>query len=228
MALESGLGNSEASLDLVNQLRANLPESSAAAIIEGDLLMRREKFAEAAKVYQAGLEIGETSELVIRLYHARTQLGEMVSAFEFLENWTKRHPKDFDARRVLASGLIAMGRLEDGAAHHEKLLQERPDDVGILNNLAWIYQRLGYPRAISVAERAYSLAPNMAAAIDTLGWILVQQGNPERGLPLLREAHARASREGSLRYHLAVALNQLGRVEEARRELEAALETDEF
>ena len=117
-----------------------------------------------------------------------------------------------------------MGQLEDGAAHHEKLLEERPNDVGILNNLAWTYHRLGDPRAVSIAERAYSLAPNVAATIDTLGWILVQQGNPERGLPLLREAHARASRESAVRYHLAVALNQLGRVDEARTELEAALE----
>ena len=65
VALESGLGNRKTSLDLVNQLRANLPATGAAAVIEGDMLMRNEQFAEAAKVYKAGLETGETSELVI-------------------------------------------------------------------------------------------------------------------------------------------------------------------
>ena len=57
--------------------------------------------------------------------------------------------------------------------------------------------------------------------MDTFGWILVETGNELRGLELLREAHARASRRPSIRYHLAVVLSRLGHTKEAREHLNA-------
>jgi Flp pilus assembly protein TadD len=51
--------------------------------------------------------------------------------------------------------------------------------------------------------------------LDTLGSILVASGKPGEALPYLREAHSRASREPSVRYHLALALAELGRAAEA-------------
>jgi tetratricopeptide (TPR) repeat protein len=68
------------------------------------------------------------------------------------------------------------------------------------------------------------LVPDNAAVLDTLGWILVQLGELERGLGYLREAVARDSRSPTHRYHLAVALEEYGNADEARRELERALE----
>lgn len=68
--------------------------------------------------------------------------------------------------------------------------------------------------------------PKQPAANDTLGWILVKQGKFNEGLAYLRQAHALEFQQPEVRYHLAVALYGLGRNEEAKQELEAALATD--
>ena len=126
---------------------------------------------------------------------------------------------------MLAADYITAGRHEAAIAHHESLLKALRDDPLLLNNLGGLYYESGDPRALAYAERAHELAPNHPATLDTLGWILVMGGDADRGLKLLRDAEARASRNPGIRYHLAVALNSLGRTAEARHELETIVET---
>ncbi len=45
---------------------------------------------------------------------------------------------------------------------------------------------------METAERAYKLEPDNAAVADTLGWMLVEQGNTKRGVELLQKAVAAA------------------------------------
>ena len=61
--------------------------------------------------------------------------------------------------------------------------------------------------------------------LDTLGWILVEQGNTARGLPLLRKATSLAPQAAEFRYHLALGLVKSGDKAEARKELEPLLAT---
>jgi Flp pilus assembly protein TadD len=91
-----------------------------------------------------------------------------------------------------------------------------------LNNLAWLYHRTGDERALAYAERAYRAAPESVNVLDTLGWILAQEGDLKRGLTLLREAKVRSSKDPGIRYHLAFALDALDRRDEAREELAEA------
>jgi Tfp pilus assembly protein PilF len=92
-----------------------------------------------------------------------------------------------------------------------------------LNNLALLYQKEKDPRALQLAEKAYSIVPDNAAVLDTLGWLLVEQGNSSRGIPLLQKASSLAAGLPDIRYHLVQALMKAGEKAKARGELEQLL-----
>jgi Flp pilus assembly protein TadD len=75
-------------------------------------------------------------------------------------------------------------------------------------------------RALPTAEAAYKLASNEPAIIDTLGWILVEQGDAKRAAQLLQQASAKAPQASDIRYHLAMALFKTGDKAGARKEAE--------
>jgi thioredoxin-like negative regulator of GroEL len=58
---------------------------------------------------------------------------------------------------------------------------------------------------------------------DTLGWILVEGGKTEEGLPLLRAAAQAPDATADVKYHYAAGLARAGSAGSARTELEALL-----
>ncbi len=78
--------------------------------------------------------------------------------------------------------------------------------------------------AVEYAQQAYKLVPLNAAINDTLGWLYVQTGQTEKGLGLLREASARDVKNGEIYYHLAYALVQSNRNQQASSALNQAVE----
>jgi len=93
-----------------------------------------------------------------------------------------------------------------------------------LNNLATCYQALGDARALATAEAALRGAPQRADVMDTLGWILVQQGtDATRGRELLRKAVTREPDNPEIRFHFAASLAKAGEKDRAREELKRLL-----
>jgi predicted Zn-dependent protease len=107
------------------------------------------------------------------------------------------------------------GDLQKAISHHQVLKQQDPGNPMILNNLAWLYQNVGDPRALDEAKRAYELAPDAAVVKDTYGWVLVEKGDVDRGAALLEEASALAPDEQEIQYHLALARAKQGKTEDA-------------
>lgn len=223
--VESRMGQTESALRRLDELGGTFANIDPAALagLRAEVLIRARRFDEGLVAFREAFEARPTSKLLIGLYLASRDAGEPLP-IERLERWLADNPEDRAVEKLLASAYMESGRWNEARAAHERLLARDPDDPMTHNNLAWLYHRDGEARALAFAEKAFALAPNEPSVLDTLGWILVERGQTERGLAMLREAHSRDSENPTIVYHIAVALERLGRSDQARRELEELFE----
>ena len=104
------------------------------------------------------------------------------------------------------------------------MLKKFPENAVLLNDLAWLYGETGDERAVGHARRARELAPESPAIADTLGWLLVQAGETDKGLAELKIARAGAPDQLEIGYHFAAALAKAGRKSEALNVLRKILD----
>jgi cellulose synthase operon protein C len=188
--------------------------------LEGDIEMARARPAPALALFQKAYALEPSGPLAISLHRALTATGKAGDAAAQLTRWLDQHPRDVPTRLYLASTQLAAADYRSAMAHYEQILATEPDHVVALNDLAWSCQQTGDKRALAFAEKAYALAPANPSVADTLGWILAQQGQPGRALPLLKKATDSAPQAGDIRFHYASALLRTGERGEARRQLE--------
>ena len=220
--IENGV---DAALALAQTVPDKIPDSSFGHILIGDLLQRAGRHEAAVETYNAAFEKQPSGALVTRLFRGLAAAGRADRGRDLLKQWLADHPKDADVRFLWASELIRGQKYEEAIVENESLLERFPDNAVLLNDLAWLYGVTDDARAMDYAERAYALAPSSPAISDTLGWLLVQNGDAERGLELLKAARAGAPEQPEIGYHLAVALAETGNTVEARIRLKAVLDS---
>ena len=213
----------DAAMKMVTALQEKFPGSTVADTVRGDVLMRNKHYGGAISAYEAAFGKSRNSKQAQRLFQARWASGDRTAAVDGLGAWIESNPKDIRTRRVLALAYLKVGKMDQAISHHEALAQTSSRDVVIINNLASLYHRRGDKRAFEYAKRAYDLAPDQPQTIDTYGWMLVQKGDVKEGLQLLRNAQARSDSQPDIGFHIAVALDALGRHKEALREIEAVI-----
>lgn len=207
-------------------LREAHPKSGMAERFEGDSFGLQSKWKEAAQAYQASLVLSPNSRIVQQLAKVLLLGGDGDKARDVLEEWLVEHPEDISVRMQLAVELQRIGKIDESIEQYKILLSKNGKYVPALNNLAWLYNEKGSKEAISLAEKARELAPDSPEVADTLGWVLTQNGDTERGVRILRQAAVQAPHLGDIRFHLAVALEKSGKPDEAKRELERLLGED--
>jgi tetratricopeptide (TPR) repeat protein len=189
----------------------------------GDVWVAKKNDAEAGRQYDQAWERMHRSELAIRRSEVALRLGDETAAIEPLLSWLADHPGDLRVRRFLGATYHDTGRNEQAIEEYLRVLTIDSDDVAALNNLAWIYFQDGNPDARAMAERAYRMASDNAGVLDTYGWILVHEGDVNKGRSLLRQASEQLPDEAEVRYHYAVALSMSGDQQQARRILKDLL-----
>jgi tetratricopeptide (TPR) repeat protein len=143
------------------------------------------------------------------------------------------HIETITERLNVASTLYQKGDVEQAEKIYRELLEQYPNNIRILNDLAWILQEHyhRYADALELANKGLSLAPNNLNLLDTRGTIL--SNLPDR----LAEAKNDFEKLVAASLHdspqQAKKLLQLGRVcvklndlKQARQYLDKALEID--
>ncbi|HUU19405.1 MAG TPA: tetratricopeptide repeat protein [Sedimentisphaerales bacterium] len=200
-------------------------------------LAAQNRFEELVGISSAYLSAKEQNPTT--LIRAATVLASLDSmalkkeGLKLYEHAVTLSPTSKDARLGLAFTLYQTGNAERAEKIYQELLEQYPNNIQILNDLAWIlqehYQR--YADALELANRAISLAPDNLYVLDTRGTILSNLVD--------RLADARDDFEKLVELSLpdsrqrAKALLQLGRIYvklndlvQAKQHLQNALEID--
>lgn len=225
-SMEGQSGRYGEALKLAQQAQKQHPQSPAGHVLEGDVLMVQKQYTQAVKVYDKAYGISKSGPLAIKLHQALVLAGNAKDADAKLLQWLDEQPDDFGVRFHLAQSYTLRDQYPQAIRQYELVLKRDLNNVVALNNLAGLYQRQKDPRALTVAEQAYQLAPESAAVLDTLGWLLVEKGDAARAVDLLRQAVKKLPDNLGIRYHYAVALKEAGDKAGARAEGERLLASD--
>jgi len=207
-AVEAAPGDLDAALALAEHYASEGDPEAAVAVVE-----------------QLSRQHPENPRALLALARTQSRAGRTAAAVDSYERLVAATGGTAEARLLLAEAQLAAGELEAAQASYEALKESEAGNPVVWNNLAWLYQQLADPRAVDHGERALELAPNQPAIMDTLGWILLEEGQLDRATELLRQAHEAAPGTDDIAYHYAAALHRGGDAEGARDLLRAALDS---
>jgi len=216
-------GSPDQALALVRAIQKSQDKSPLGFVLEGDIFSAQKKPEQAIRPYEQAYAIAKTPQILIKLAAALKASGKGKDADTRLASWQKEHAPDRLVSSYIAQSNLEAKQYKLAIVQFEAISKQEPDNAVALNNLAWAYQQEKDVRALPTAERAFKLAGANAGVLDTLGWILVEQGNMTRGVPLLQQAVSAAPASSEIRYHLALALNKSGDKVNARKQLEQSL-----
>lgn len=207
-------------LKQADELVKTAPDVALSYETQGDVLMLLKQPEKALLSYQKGLTIqGKNHLLVNKIARAYALTGNFKQATDTFEKFLKKHSDNIKIHLTLAVLYQQTGQPDKAREHYEKVIKLAPDNVSAINNLALIYAAQGNPKSFEYAEIAYSLAPENAGVLDTLGWLLLENGEPERALILLKQAIQLKPSDFDIRYHYAAALHKNGHTKESRNHL---------
>lgn len=216
-------GNAAAIDQSMSALSAKHPGKALTLLTAGHIAFSRKQYPQAIQNYRSALEKEPGSPAALYLSQAHVANNEGEKALAVLESWGKKSPGDRVIQRALAEVQVFTGRNDAARKTYAAIIAKDPDDPSLLLSYAQLLHRLNDPAALATAEKAVKLAPGVAAYADTYGWLLVQKGDLDNGVRVLREARLREPSNGQIRWHLATALAKAGRKAEAKDELQAAL-----
>jgi putative PEP-CTERM system TPR-repeat lipoprotein len=217
--LELRAGRLEAALKEAITIQREHANSPVGFGLAGDIHMFGRKYQEAQPAYEQALAKGASSAAVVRLASAYSLGGKRDKAVQVLSTAVASHPDDVDLRMSLGSVYQEKGDMAAAEKHYRHILTLDAGNAAALNNLALVYLPRDRDRAVTLARQAYAIAPQSAAILDTLGWILLEMGQVAEARPLLAKAATQIPAP-TVHYHYAVALAREGATTEARRVLE--------
>jgi Flp pilus assembly protein TadD len=88
---------------------------------------------------------------------------------------------------------------------------------------AWTEQGRNLPQARQMAERAVALRPNEGSIVDSLGWVMLRQGDTAGAVRTLERAAELDPEDATINAHLGDAYMAAGRRREAEGQWRRAL-----
>jgi len=194
--LEDRLGNTDQALSELARLSQDYPDSPLPDAQIGDIQRLRGHFPEAIAAYNKAIDrLKNPDPTAWLLYYSRG------IAYDRSHDWQKAQA-DFERALTLA-----------------------PDQPAVLNYLgySWADADKNLPQAKQMIDKAIAQRPNDGAIIDSLGWVLLREGDTKAAVATLEHAVELEPQDSTINGHLGDAYWAAGRRLEATYQWRRAL-----
>ncbi len=157
----------------------------------------------------------------------KVRAGHVSEAQQIIEQGLLKAPGNFALRMARADTFALSGDFSEATRQYQALLDDHPDAGEVVNSLAKLLSedvtnQASLARAYELAERFR--VSDVASYKDTLGWAGYRLGKFDEAATLLVSAVKQAPERAVLRYHLGMIYAAQNKPQQARKELEKALE----
>ena len=219
--------------DKAKRLLANISkeqqQSAVYHFLAGRLNANLGKSESAVNAYKRALAIDPSfAQAFIAIYNYALN-EQFVDVFlNTARKMVEKNANNLLAKNLLAQYLFFIRDFEESTALYEELVKEPNllNPAEAYNRLAIMSIEASLVTARNYAQKAYELQPNSASILNTYGHIKALRGDFEQSLQMLRDAFARDAKDPNIRYHLGFTLAKLGRIDEAKKELEYAVNVE--
>jgi tetratricopeptide (TPR) repeat protein len=201
-------------------------ENFLSLIIIGDYYMRKSNLVMAEVYIKKAIETNaHCAVCYFKLAEIYREAGDAQLAVKNLRHTLQMDKRFLKAYQVLGIVYEQLQEHVQARMIYEQGLQYYPNDLILLNNLAWILLAhfADKPSAYVHIKRAAALAPEDPDIRDTLGWWYYADNNIERAVALLAPLIEAYPQRPIYRYHLGMAYQRQGKAVQARQHLQRAL-----
>ncbi len=206
-ATEIRAGQLKEAEKIIAQLEGSRGAIPVVTELKGDLQAASNQPTRAAELYRTLWQRQPNDQLAAKL-HGQLQRTDPKAAAAFLTEWQQRLPDSLQPLMLEAMQLQEQGNNREAIARYEQLLRRSPDNVVAMNNIALLYGPAD-KRALPLAQKAASLAPESAAVLDTYGWLLLKNGDAKGAVEILEKAAMLAPDVKEIAAHLEEAKAKL-------------------
>lgn len=192
-------------LDLADKADKQFPDLALGKALKGSVYLAERKFDQALGSYRQAYQKRPNDKLLFVIVDLMNAQNQQKEAIGLLDKALQKAPNNNAVHFKLAEAYQSLNEVAKAEQHYQAVLAAQPDNVLVLNNLAWLYAQQNNPKALELAKKAYDKAPKSAAIVDTYGYVLVKQGKPAEGLAQLEKAAGLAPKANDIQFHLAEA-----------------------
>jgi tetratricopeptide (TPR) repeat protein len=217
------------SVELVQTESQKQPDRTDLLRELGNAQMAAGQFDAAIGTYQSLLAKVKDPRVLAGVWSSIAQAyrykGDVPHSVEALEKSRQGVPDNPSVVTSLGMLYDEMGKKDIAKKYYETALRLDQSNPFALNNLAYLITESNgdLNEALTYAQRAKQKLPNYTEITDTLGWIYLKKNLTDSAIDTYKGLVVQAPQNPIFHYHYAMALNQKGDRDSARRECQAAL-----
>ena len=202
--------NDSASI-LINELFDKYPNNNKVTYLKAQLSLKQGFASEAEEQFASLYSTNPNNEFALKWAQSSIKNNNTKEAIKVLEVHEKSQSLS-SANKALLAELLLEVNSEKSKNLYLELQKDHPNNIAVLNNLAWAYYNLGeFDSGLPYAEQAYNVAKS-SVTIDTYAALLISNKKERQAIELISQSDNESFLNESLKLTLIegyISQNQL-------------------